>query len=319
MKTTVLSYIPVEDKFIAYYQQAGFDILFALTPAERDSLTADDAARVRAVLTIGTIGITAEQIAALPNLEIICAQGVGYERIDFAAAKARNIKVTHGPGTNSAAVADHTVALMLAVTRLIPYFDHRTRHGEWAQSRDVPPGMFGKKLGIIGMGNIGALIARRCAAGFDMPVGYFNRREIADSPYRYFESRLALAQWADYLVVATPGGKDTLKLVDADVLRALGPQGYLINIARGTVVDTRAVIDSLTSHGIAGAALDVLDGEPEVPDELVGIRHNLVLTPHVAGRSPEAMHNMVQLVVDNLSAHFNGEPVKTPIPDMLTA
>lgn len=315
MNTVVLSYIPVDKKFITYYERAGFEIHFALTPPERDSLTPELLDSVRAVLTIGTIGITREQIDALPNLEIICAQGVGYERIDIAAARARNIHVTHGPNTNSSAVADHTVALMLAVTREIVYFDHRTRQGEWAKARNVPAGMFGKRLGIIGMGNIGRLIAKRCAGGFEMPIGYFNRREIADSPYHYFDSPQALAQWADYLVVATPGGKDTLKLVDAEVLHALGPAGYLINIARGTVVDTQALIESLQNNTLAGAALDVLDGEPDVPDQMMGIRNNLVLTPHVAGRSPEAMHNMVQLVVDNLSAYFRGEAVKTPVPD----
>ncbi|MEG3132900.1 2-hydroxyacid dehydrogenase [Rouxiella sp. T17] len=315
MNTMVLSYIPVDKKFITYYQEAGFEIHFALTPQERDTLAPELLDRVRAVLTIGTIGITREQIEALPNLEIICAQGVGYERIDLAAARAKNIQVTHGPNTNSSAVADHTVALMLAITREIAYFDHRTRQGEWAKARNIPAGMFGKKLGIIGMGNIGGLIAKRCAGGFEMPIGYFNRREIAESPYHYFDSPQSLAQWADYLVVATPGGKDTLKLVDAEVLHALGPAGYLINIARGSVVDTQAVIESLQNNTIAGAALDVLDGEPDVPDQMIGIRHNLVLTPHVAGRSPEAMHNMVQLVVENLRAHFRGETVKTPVPN----
>ncbi|MCC3701690.1 2-hydroxyacid dehydrogenase [Rouxiella badensis] len=314
MKIDLLCHFEMDAGFPAHYEAAGFALHFALTPKDRNNLPADVAAKIRAVLTVGSIGLTAEQMDAMPKLEIICAQGVGFEQIDIAAARARNIQVTHGPGTNNSAVADHTLALMLAITRNIPDFDHRVRTGQWARSRIVTPGMFGKKLGIIGLGNIGMQIAHRCAGGFDMPVGYFNRRPVADSRYQYFDSRQSLARWADYLVVATPGGKETLNLIDAEVLRELGPRGYLINIARGTVVDTRAVIESLNNHTIAGAALDVLAGEPEVPEELVGITGNLVLTPHVAGRSPEAMSNMMKQVLENLNAHFSGQPVVTPVP-----
>ncbi len=314
MTIALLCHFDMDPGFPAHYESEGYEIYYARSAEERENLDPEIAAKIRAVLTVGSIGVSAQQMASMPKLEIICAQGVGFEHIDTEAAKARNIQVTHGPGTNNSAVADHTLALMLAITRNIPDFDHRVRTGLWARSRVVTPGMFGKKLGIIGLGNIGMQIAKRCAGGFDMPVGYFNRRPIIDSPYRYFDSRQALARWADYLVIATPGGKDTRQLVDAEVLRELGPAGYLINIARGSVVDTAAVIESLNNRSIAGAALDVLDTEPEVPQEMIGITGNLVMTPHVAGRSPEAMNNMMQLVLENLNAHFSGKPVITPVP-----
>lgn len=314
MSIPLLCHFELDPGFPAQFQAAGYDIHYALTPQDRADLDPKLLAETRAVLTVGSIGLSAQQMAAMPKLEIICAQGVGFELIDTQAAKARNIQVTHGPGTNNSAVADHTLALMLAITRNIADFDHRVRTGQWARSRIVTPGMFGKKLGIIGLGNIGMQIAKRCAGGFDMPVGYFNRRPIDDSPYQYFSSREALARWADYLVVATPGGKDTHRLVDTEVLRELGPQGFLINIARGTVVDTAALIVSLNDRTIAGAALDVLDGEPEVPEALIGITGNLLMTPHVAGRSPEAMENMMKMVLGNLNAHFAGQAVLTPVP-----
>jgi len=313
MKIALLCHIEPDAGYPAQFEAAGFTLYYATTADQRASLDPKIAAEIRAVLTVGSIGLSAAEMDSLPNLEIICAEGVGFELIDTEAAKARNIQVTHGPGTNNSAVADHTLALMLAITRRVSYLDHRVRTGKWAQSRITLPGMFGKKLGIIGMGNIGHQIAQRCAGGFNMPVGYFNRRQMTDSPWQYFESRQALAKWADYLVVATPGGKDTLKLVDADVLRELGPDGYLINIARGTVVDTTALIESLRTDSIAGAALDVIDGEPEVPVEMISMIKNLVLTPHTAGRSPEAMDNMMKLVLANLAAHFGGKAVLTPV------
>jgi len=316
MKIALLSHVELEAGYPEKFAQAGFEIIFATTPAQRAELDAVTASRVKAVLTIGVIGLSAEEIAALPALEMICAQGVGYERIDLEAAKQRNITVTNGPGTNNVSVADHTLALMLAITRNIAWLDTRTRQGEWTRSRLVPPAMTGKKLGIIGLGNIGGLIAKRCEGGFSMQVGYFNRRPLElpeHSDWRYFPDAHSLAEWADYLVVATPGGKETLKLVDAAVLKALGPQGYLINISRGSNVDNQALIHSLQQREIAGAALDVIDGEPQVPVEMISLTDNLILTPHLAGRSPESIANMMHLVLENLQAYFNHRPVLTAV------
>lgn len=314
MTIALLSHVPLDAGYPERFAAAGFTLHFATTPAQRAALDPHIAQQIKAVLTIGSIGLSEAEMATLPALEIICAQGVGYEHIDVAAANARGIRVTHGPGTNNSSVADHTLALMLAITRRIPQFDAAVRGGEWNKARWNVPGMAGKKLGIIGLGNIGALIARRAAGGFDMVIGYHNRRQQTDTPYRYFPDITGLAAWADYLVVATPGGKNTVKLVDASALRALGADGFLINIARGSVVDSDALIDGLKNHVIAGAALDVVEGEPQVPQALLTL-DNVVITPHVAGRSPESVENMLALVLDNLNAHFSAKPVLTPVPE----
>ena len=171
-----------------------------------------------------------------------------------------------------------------------------------------------KKLGILGLGNIGQQIARRGVGGFEMSVGYHSRHPRHDSPFTYFDTPVALASWADFLIVATPGGAGTFHLVDATVLKALGPDGFLVNIARGSVVDTAALISALTNREIAGAALDVVEGEPDVPVEFANL-NNLILTPHIAGRSPEAVTATLQLVIENLTAYFSGSPVLTPVID----
>lgn len=313
MPITLLSHVELDPAYPARYEAAGFTLHYATTAASRADISPELARQVRAVLTIGSIGLNAEEMDKLPNLEIICAQGAGFEQIDTGAAAQRGIAVTHGPGTNNSAVADHALALMLAVTRQIPHMDAAVRRGEWTRSRSNVPGMSGKKVGIIGLGNIGEQIALRCAGGFNMTVGYHNRHPLADSPWCYFDTIVGLAQWADYLVIATPGGKDTAKLVDAAVLQALGESGFLINIARGSVVDSAALVSSLRNKQIAGAALDVVDGEPEVPAEMLPLT-NLVITPHIAGRSPEAVENMMSLVIQNLVAHFAGQPVLTAVP-----
>lgn len=312
MSIALLSHVELEAGYPERYEQAGFTLHYAITPESRANIPPALAGTIRAVLTFGTIGLSAAEMDKLPKLEIICAQGVGYEQIDVAAATDRGIIVTNGPGTNSSAVADHALALMLAVTRQIPQMDASVRLGGWSRTGTNVAGMFGKKLGVIGLGNIGEAIAYRCAGGFDMPVGYHNRNPLTDSKWRYFDNIQSLAEWADYLLVATPGGKGTAKLVDATVLKALGAGGFLINIARGSVVDTEALIASLQNKDIAGAALDVIDGEPAVPAEILPLT-NLVITPHIAGRSPQAMQNMMALVINNLRAHFAGEPVLTPV------
>lgn len=283
---------------------------------------------VRAVLTNGSLGLTAEELAALPDVELICAIGAGYETIAVDAATARGIAVTNGAGTNATAVADHAMTLLLAMAGTIVPAIAAVRRGEWtnfssprrdaAQSgerNDFPfkrVGVTGKKLGILGLGVIGGLIARRAADGFDMAVAYHNRRAVEGSPYRYVDSLGDLAAWADFLVCAAPGGSDTHHIVNAEVLTRLGPHGYLVNIGRGGVVDTEALVAALTTQGIAGAALDVVEGEPHVPERLRKI-DNLLLTPHMAGRTPEAIEAMVDLAAANLAAHFRGEPLRNRV------
>lgn len=312
MSIPLLVVIELTHESLSCLEKAGFEIHVAPMASARQALTQAVGDSIRAVLTNGSVGLSADEIAALPKLEIICALGAGYENIDLAAARARRIVVTNGPGTNDASVADHAMALLMAITRGIVQADAATRRGDWAISRQPRPIISGKRLGILGLGNIGEQIAQRGAKGFGMSVAYHNRKPRDGSPWRYFPSVIALAEWSDFLIVATPGGVSTTHLIDSAVLDALGANGFLVNIARGSVVDTAALIEVLTQRRISGAALDVVEGEPNVPSGLAEL-HNVILTPHIAGRSPEAVQATVQLVLDNLSAHFGGRSVLSSV------
>lgn len=312
MTRDLLVLIEMPDEAMARFEAAGFRPHMALSPPERAAAIAERAGLIRAVLTNGTTGFYANEIAALPHLEIISVLGAGYENVDLAAADQRGVKITNGAGTNDVTVADHTMALLLAVARGIPQADTRVRGGDFSRSTYMQPIISGRKLGILGLGTIGRQIARRAQLGFEMQVGYHNRRPHADVPYLYQPTPQALAEWADFLVIATPGGAGTKYLVDAAVLKALGQEGYVINIARGTVIDTVALIAALKAEAIAGAALDVVEGEPHIPPDLTALP-NVIFTPHVAGRSPEAMEATATLALKNLSAHFAGEPLLTPV------
>ncbi len=267
---------------------------------------------IRAVITNGTTGVDAATLNALPDLEIVCSFSAGYENVDVEAARARGIAITHGPGVNAASAADHAIGLMIACGRGIARRDRLVRNGEWAAARGLASTVSGKRLGIIGLGAVGAEIARRATA-FDMSIAYHNRRRRAAVEYDYVESVAALAAWSDYLIVSCPGGEATRHIVDADVLEALGPDGHVVNIARGSVIDTTALIAALENHAIAGAALDVFEDEPRVPDALKRL-DNVVLSPHVAGFTPEAFRAGFELLRDNLRAHFAGLNLPTPVP-----
>ncbi|MBV8872078.1 MAG: 2-hydroxyacid dehydrogenase [Metakosakonia sp.] len=312
MSIPLLVTIELASEHLSRLAAAGFEIHYAPTASDRAKVVEHDGERIRAVLTNGSTGLNASAITALPKLDIICALGAGYENIDVSAAKARNITITHGPGTNDTSVADHAMALLMSIARGIVQSDAAARRGEWAASRQLRPMVSGKRLGILGLGNIGEQIARRGSAGFGMSVAYHSRTPRADSAWHYLPSPVKLAQWADFLVIATPGGAMTRHLVDDTVLNALGPEGFLINIARGSVVDTAALIDALKKGRIGGAALDVVEGEPNVPAEL-SAQENVIITPHIAGRSPEAAEATIKLVLDNLQAYFTGQPVLTPV------
>ena len=312
MPRALLVLIELTPQALERLQAAGFTPHVALSAMDKAAAFETLGPQVEAVLTNGSTGLSAAEIAALPQLTIICAQGAGYEQVDLTAARARGIVVTHGPGTNDASVADHALALLLAIVRGIPQADAAVRQGLWQQSRQPRPMLSRKKLGILGLGQIGQKIAQRGAGGFDMTVGYHNRQELPGCAFRYFATPLELAAWADFLVVATPGGAGTRHLVNAAVLEALGADGYLVNIARGSVVDSAALGQALLDRRIAGAALDVLEGEPEVPEQWLKL-DNLIPTPHIAGRSPEAVSATLQLVLDNLAAHFAGQPVLTGV------
>jgi len=288
-----------------------YDLTYAPTPAERAAAIARDGARFRAVLTIGVVGLTEQELDALPAVELVCCMGAGYEGLPMQALRARGIATANGAGTNDDCVADHAFGLIIGIVRDLRRLDRRCRDGEWRDSFPQPPNLSGKKLGILGLGGIGRKIARR-AGGFDMPVGYHNRRPVQDAPQRYFDSLAALARWCDVLVCAVPGGPATRHLVDAAVLDAIGPRGWLVNIGRGSVVDTQALAAALREGRIAGAGLDVYESEPKPPQELIGL-DNLLITPHVAGWSPEATQASVDRFMANAEGHFAGRGVVSPI------
>ncbi|MBD9395065.1 2-hydroxyacid dehydrogenase [Acidovorax sp. ACV01] len=277
------------------------------------SFLAAQGAEFTGVVTTASIGLKAEVIAALPRLQVISSFGVGFDALDIGAAKARGVQVGYTPGVLNDCVADMAFALMLDVSRGIAASDRFVRRGEWPQARfALGTRVSGKRLGIVGMGRIGQAVAER-ASGFRMEVGYHNRRPAEGCPLSYFESLTALAQWADYLVLTVAGGTGTRHLVNRDVLNALGPNGYLINVARGSVVDEAALIEALTERRIAGAGLDVFENEPSVPDALMAL-DNVVLTPHTASATHETRRAMADLVLENLESFYARGSVRVPVP-----
>ncbi len=271
------------------------------------------APRVRAIAASGESKVTREMMAQLPALEMISVFGVGYDGIDVAAARERGIAVTNTPNVLNDEVADLALGLVLAVARRIPQADRYVREGKWsAGPMPLARKVSGARLGIVGLGRIGMAIAKRAEA-FDMSIAYTARSVKPGASYRYFPSAAALAAEVDFLVVITPGGAGTRKLIDAKVLRALGKDGYLVNVARGSVVDEAALVEALTSGTIAGAGLDVFENEPNVPAELLGL-DNVVLTPHVGSATWQTRRAMADLAFGNLEAHFAGRPLLSPVP-----
>ncbi|WP_454767109.1 2-hydroxyacid dehydrogenase [Cupriavidus campinensis] len=310
MKPALLVLIQLEPEHLELVSTR-YNVRYAPTPEGRAAEVTTHGKQFRAVLTNGTVGMTAAEIDAMPALELVCALGAGYENIDLAACRARGIAVGNGAGTNDSCVADHAMALLLATVRRVPSLDHATRDGIWRNALPLPPNFSGKRLGIVGLGTIGRRIAQR-GQGFDLEIGYHNRRARSDVPFSYFSDVHSLAEWADYLVIATPGGAETRYLVDTPVLRALGPHGFLVNIARGSVVNTAALAQALRAGEVGGAGLDVYESEPLPPTALFDCP-NVVLTPHMAGWSPEAVQASVNQFLENARRHFAGEPLFAPV------
>ena len=312
----VLALVRLTPERVAGLTAAGYTVREGTKYASRIDALRDAGATVRAVLTNGRGGLSGDEMALLPTLEIVCAVGAGYEAIDLNTARSRGIAVANCPDTNASAVADSAMMLLMATTRHLLQADRFVRAGGWQEQWRVDtPTISGKRLGILGLGTIGSRIAHRAARGFDMAIGYHNRTAVTGSSYRYFDSLIELATWADFLVAAAPGGAGTRHLVNAEVLTALGPRGYLVNIGRGTVVDTAALIDALQSNRIAGAGLDVVEGEPNVPPQLPELLQfdNVVVTPHCAGRAPEARAVATASILANLNAYFAGKPLPSPV------
>lgn len=288
-----------------------FELLYAPDAAQCEAAIAEHGTRIQAVLTIGSIGLSAAQMQRMPALRLVCALGAGYENIDVAHAQAHGIAVGNGAGTNDDCVADHAMGLLIASVRGLVRLDRATRDGVWRTAMPLPPNVSHKRLGILGMGAIGAKIAQR-ALGFEMEIGYHNRSQRSELPHRYFGDLLSLAQWADVLLVATPGGPGTRHLINTQVLDALGPQGHLVNIARGSVVDTVALAAAVREGRLAGAGLDVYESEPAPPAELLDL-DAVVLTPHVGGWSPEAVQASVDRFIANMRCHLEGRPLVSPV------
>lgn len=276
---------------------------------------AESGAAVEAVATNGHDGIRPEIMDALPNLKIISCYGVGYDSIDVKRAVDRGILVTHTPNVLNADVANTAIMLMLAVSRRLIRDDRWVRSGDWKSKGNAPltRSIEGKPVGILGLGRIGETVARKLAA-FDCEIVYHSRNEKPDVPWRYYDNLVSMARDVDYLVVITPGGPATEKIVNRDVIEALGPEGTLINVSRGSVVDEAELVAALQEGRLGNAGLDVFVREPDVPEALLTM-DNVVLTPHVGSATVETRQAMGDLTVDNLNAFFADGKAISPVPE----
>jgi hydroxypyruvate reductase len=288
-----------------------FELFDAGGKPPNEMFSADQLGDIRAMITAGGTALPGRMMDLMPNLRVIVCYGTGYDGVDLKAAAERKITVGHSPGANAASVADIAMTLMLAATRRLLVLDNYVRSGDWAAAKPSPmmrpqAGMPGRRIGVYGMGEIGRKIAARCAA-FEADVGYFSRSK-RDLPYQYFPSLEALADWCSVLMIAVRAGDDTHHVVNADIFKRLGEDGYVVNIARGSVIDQTALVEALTSKAIAGAGLDVYAREPHAPDALTALP-NVVLTPHTGGHTLESHRNMQDCVLANLTAYFEGKPL----------
>lgn len=293
---------------------ANYDVLQLWKAADQQAFLREHANSIEVIATSANIGCKAEVINALPKLRAICSWGVGYDSIDVDLAKSRGVIVSNTPDVLNDCVADLAWGLLIASARNIAWGDRFVRANHWENkvgSLTLGTRVSGKKLGIVGLGRIGEAIARR-GLGFDMEVAYHNRRARSDVPYKFVNTLVDLASWSDFLVIATVGGASTRGLINEPVLRALGPKGILVNIARGSVIDESAMVRVLAEGALGGAGLDVFDKEPKVPDELKTMK-NVVLMPHVASATHETRRAMTDCLLTNLSAFFANGKVLTPI------
>ena len=292
-----------------------YDLLDGAGKLPIETFSAEQLKSIRAMITAGGQVIPAAVLDTLPSLGAIICYGTGYDGVDLAEIKKRNIVLGNSPAANAAAVADLAMTLMLAVTRRLLTGDAYVRNGNWATSKPSPSmrpplGMTGRKIGIYGMGEIGRKIAMRCAA-FETEIAYHSRSK-HDVPYAYHPTLQALAEWSDILIIAVRAGPDTQHIVNADILSKLGSNGTVVNISRGSVIDQGALLAALEKNIIAGAGLDVYEKEPHMPDALTALS-NVVLTPHIGGHTVESHIGMQDCVLANLDAFFAGKPLRFPV------
>jgi len=295
---------------------AAFNLIKLPAAADREKFFAATAPRLRAIACAATSErIDGEFMRRLPRLEIVSSFGVGYDHVDAQWAGAHGITVTNTPDVLTEEVADTALGLLLCTVREFPQAERYLRAGKWRQ-KDYPLSkatLRDRTVGLVGMGRIGQAIARRLDA-MQVSVVYHSRRPAAGVSYQHYPALIDMARAVDVLLVITPGGKATRNLIDGEVLAALGPDGILVNMSRGSVVDENALIKALADKTILSAGLDVYANEPEVPPELIAIDH-AVLFPHLGSASVATRERMDQLVVDNLVAWADGKPPLTPVPE----
>jgi lactate dehydrogenase-like 2-hydroxyacid dehydrogenase len=310
MKPTVLSVARLPD-FLTCRLRETYDFHDRTHESSPGAFT-ELAPRVRALVASGEAKVTRELLGHLPAVEIVTVFGVGYDGVDLPALRDRGVILTNTPDVLTDDVADLALGLMLTVSRELMPADSYLRGGRWAEGPfRLTYKVSGARIGIIGMGRIGTAIARRAEA-FGMQIHYTDRAPKPGVAYKFLPTPTALAAEVDFLVVAAYGGPATKGLVNAQVLEALGPDGVLINIARGSVVDEIALVDALLKRRIRGAGLDVFVDEPNVPAELIAME-NVVLTPHVASGTRQTRQAMADLAYANLEAHFAGKPLPTRV------
>lgn len=282
--------------------------------ANRDGFLAETGPKIRAIATTPGGPVDAALMQKLPNLEIVGAFGVGYDSIDAKWAGEHGIVVTNTPDVLNEEVADTALGLLLATIRQFPQADRYLREGKWLQKPfPLTATLQDRTVGVVGMGRIGKAIAKRLEA-FNTPIVYHSRNKAAGVSYKHYPDLVAMAKDVDALIVITPGGPATRHLINKQVLEALGPNGVVVNVARGSVIDEKALIEALRDRKILSAGLDVFEEEPKVPQELIDMEH-VVLLPHVGSASVHTRDAMGQLVVDNLLAWAAGKAPLTPVAE----
>lgn len=281
--------------------------------AERAALLASHGEQIRVAVCSGRFGVDSELMAQLPNLEAIINFGVGYDATDTQQAAERGIAISNTPDVLNDCVADTALGLYLSTLRSLGAAERFARDGSWASGQNFPLATraSGKKVGILGLGRIGQAIATRLEA-FGCEIHYHNRNQKPEVSYQYHSSAAQLAAETEVLIVAAAGGPQSAKLVNREVLSAVGPQGFIINIARGTVIDEQALVQALLSGEIAGAGLDVFENEPNAPSELLEL-DNVVLLPHLGSGTRETRADMASLTLENLRAYLTERKLITPI------
>jgi len=311
MTPTILLLTPFTERFMQRLHQH-FTVIDASSWPDILAGLQGQEDQVWAVITSAVKGVPDNVIQQLPQLKAISVRGVGLDQVNLALARDCGVKVSSTTGILSDCVADLAFSLLLAVSRQIPLANDFVRSGQWQnQGFPLASRVNRKRIGILGLGAIGSLIAQR-AAGFDMEIAYYGRRAKSGVSYAFFDDVQALAAWADYLVVAVPGGSQTDGLISAAVLEALGPSGVLVNIARGSVVDEQALLEALRNKVIADAGLDVYTTEPCPPQPWKDL-DNVVLTPHIGSATRETRQAMEDLVLDNLIALHQQGHLLTPV------